>query len=44
MDCKDYEEKLEKEREINKKYLDEFNTWLNEKNLTKKTIENHVMI
>ena len=24
MDYKDYEEKLEKEREINKKYLEEF--------------------
>ena len=43
MDYKDYEEKLEKERKKNKKYLDEFDAWLNEKILTKKTIENHVM-
>ena len=44
MDYKDYEEKLEKERKINKKYSDEFDAWLNEKNLTKKTIKNLVMI
>lgn len=43
MDYDNYEENLEKERKKNNKYLKKFDSWLNEKGLAKKTIENHVM-
>lgn len=40
-DYKLYEVNLEKNRKRNEKYIKEFEGWLNEKNLVKKTIRKH---
>lgn len=37
----DYDKQMEKVRETNEKYLKIFTTWLESKNLSKKTIKNH---
>ena len=38
----DYEIKVEKNRKRNEKYITEFEKWLNEKDLVKKTIRKHL--
>ena len=38
----DYELKINENRKRNKKYIDEFESWLNEKKLTEKTIKKHI--
>ena len=42
MDYNEYEEKYEKEKKKNEKYLEEFYKWLKEKGLVDKTINNHI--
>ncbi len=37
-----YEVEVEKNEKINEKYLDEFENWLKDKGLAKKTIRNHI--
>lgn len=39
---KEYEEKMKNNQKENKKYIMEFEEWLKKKNLTPKTIKNHV--
>lgn len=39
---KEYEEKMKNNQKENKKYIKEFEEWLKKKNLTLKTIKNHV--
>ena len=39
---KEYEEKMKNNQKENKKYIKEFEEWLKKKNLTPKTIKNHV--
>lgn len=41
-DYKLYEMKVEKNRKRNEKYLKEFESWLNQKNLVNKTIRKHL--
>ena len=41
-DYKLYEENLKKNNNRNKKFLEMFESWLNEKKLTEKTIRNHI--
>ena len=42
MDYTEYEKEVTKIRKENKKYLDKFTKWLQEKNLTDKTIKKHI--
>ena len=41
-DYKDWEKKVEQNVKRNKKFISEFENWLNEKNLVKKTIRKHI--
>ena len=41
-DYKIHEENLKKNNKRNEKFLEMFENWLNEKNLTEKTIRNHI--
>ena len=42
MEYDDYEKEVEENKKRNKKFLKEFEKWLKEKNLSEKTIRNHV--
>ena len=41
-DYKDWEKKVEENRKRNEKFINEFDSWLNEKGLAKKTIRKHL--
>ena len=38
----DYDKKVEENRKRNEKYIKEFEKWLNEKDLVKKTVRKHL--